>query len=77
MPTTLRTAAEGYLRAKALARDEYLSTLRKWEQWGAGGPVEQLSRKESREFLDCVHERLYRLRHSSSGEVRNALRAEG
>ena len=38
MPTTLRTAAEGYLRAKALSRgtrNEYLSTLRKWEQWGA------------------------------------------
>src|SRR4051812_43023918 len=32
MPTTLRTAAEDYLRAKALSREtrnEYLSTLRK------------------------------------------------
>ena len=42
MPTTLKTAAESYLRAKALSRatrNEYLSTLRKWERWGGGLPV--------------------------------------
>ena len=41
MPTTLKTAAESYLRAKALSRgtrNEYLSTLRKWERWGGGMP---------------------------------------
>ena len=40
MPTTLKTAAESYLRAKALSRatrNEYVSTLRKWERWGGGG----------------------------------------
>jgi hypothetical protein len=34
MPTTLRTAAENYLRAKTVSpgtRNEYLATLRKWE----------------------------------------------
>jgi hypothetical protein len=47
MPTTLKSAAESYLRAKALSRgtrNEYLSTLRKWERWGGGIPVEQLRR---------------------------------
>jgi hypothetical protein len=37
MPTTLKTAAESYLRAKVLSRgtrNEYLSTLRKWKRWG-------------------------------------------
>lgn len=60
MPTTVRTAAESHLRAKALAsgtRSEYLSTLRKWETWGGGGPIEELRRKEIREFLDWVDER--------------------
>jgi hypothetical protein len=59
MPTTLKTAAEGYLRAKALSlatRNEYLSTLRKWEAWGGGIPIEQLRRKDLREFLDRVYE---------------------
>src|SRR5262245_41244028 len=60
MPTTLKTAAESYLRAKALSRatrNEYLSTLRKWERWGGAIPVEQLRRKDIREFLDWVYER--------------------
>ena len=59
MPTTLKAAAESYLRAKALSRatrSEYLSTLRKWEKWGGAIPVEQLQRKDLRDFLDCVHE---------------------
>ena len=42
-PTTLKSAAESYWRAKALSRgtrNEYLSTLRKWERCGGGLPVE-------------------------------------
>jgi hypothetical protein len=38
MQTTLKAAVEGYLRSKALSRgtrNEYASTLRKWEQWEA------------------------------------------
>ena len=45
MPTTLNTAIESYLRAKPLSRgthNEYRSTLRKWEHWGAGAPIEEL-----------------------------------
>jgi hypothetical protein len=59
LPTTLKTVAESYLRAKSLSRgtrNEYLSTLRKWEKWGGGAPVEQLRRKDIREFLDWVYE---------------------
>ena len=47
------------LGAKALSRatrNEYLSTLRKWERWGGGIPVEQLRRKDIREFLDWVYD---------------------
>jgi hypothetical protein len=63
MPTTLKTAAESYLRAKALScrtRNEYLWTLRKWERWGGGIPVEQLRRKDFREFLNWVYEQAVR-----------------
>ena len=47
MATPFKAAVESYLRAKALSRgtrNEYLSTLRKWEMWGGGGPVEGLAR---------------------------------
>jgi hypothetical protein len=77
MPTTLRTATEGYLWARALSRgtrNEYLSTLRKWEHWGAGGPVEQLSRKEIRELLDWVHERAVRDEGTNPGRTANKAR---
>src|SRR5207244_3064163 len=59
MQTTLNAAVESYLRAKTLSRgtrNEYFSTLRKWEQWGGGAPIEELRRKEIREFLDWVYE---------------------
>src|SRR5262249_38420870 len=45
---------------KALSRgtrNEYFSTLRKWEQWGGGGPIEYLRRKDVGAFLDWVYER--------------------
>ncbi len=32
-------------------------TVRKWELWGGGSPIEQLQHKQIREFLDWVHER--------------------
>jgi hypothetical protein len=51
----LKSASESYLRARGLSRgtrNEYLSTIRKWERWGGGGPIEQLRRKDVREFLD-------------------------
>ena len=77
MSTTLRTAAEGYLRAKALSRgtrNEYLTTLRKWEEWGGGAPVEQLSRRHLREFLDWVHERAINDEGTNPGRTANKAR---
>jgi hypothetical protein len=59
LPTTLKAAAESYVRARALSRatrNEYLSTLRKWERLGRGIPVEQLRRRDIRAFLDWVYE---------------------
>jgi hypothetical protein len=59
MATTLKTAAESHLRAKALSRatrNEYQSTLRKWERWGGSLPAEHLRRKDIREFLDWNYE---------------------
>lgn len=60
MQTTLNAAVQSYLRAKGLSRgtrNEYFSTLRKWEQWGNGVEIEELRRKSIREFLDWVYER--------------------
>jgi hypothetical protein len=77
MPTTLKTAAEGYLRAKALSgatRNEYLSTLRKWEAWGGGIPIEQLRRKDLREFLDRVYEQAATDKGENPGRTANKAR---
>jgi len=46
--------------AKTLSRgtrNEYHSTVSKWEQWGGGVPIEAIQRKEVRAFLDWVYER--------------------
>jgi hypothetical protein len=77
MPTTLKTAAESYLRAKDLCRatrNEYLSTLRKWERWGGGIPVEQLRRKDIREFLDRVYEQAVKDQGANPGRTANKAR---
>ena len=55
MQTTLNAAVESYLRVKTLSRgtrNAYLTTLRKWEPWGGDTPIEELRRKDIREFLD-------------------------
>jgi hypothetical protein len=60
MRTSFTAAAESYLRAKSLSRgtrNEYHSTLRKWDLWGRGAPIEKLQRKHVREFLNWVYER--------------------
>ena len=77
MPTTLKTAAESYLPAKALSRatrNEYLSTLRKWERWGGGIPIEQLRRKDIREFLDWVYEWAVKDKGTNPGRTANKAR---
>jgi hypothetical protein len=77
MPTTLKTVAESYLRAKALSRgtrNEYLSTLRKWDSGGVGMPVEQLRRKDIREFLDWVYEWAIQDKGTNPGRTANTAR---
>ena len=60
MRTTFHAAVQSYLRAKPLSRgtrNEYFSTLKKWEQFGCAVPIEEWCRKDIREFLDWVYER--------------------
>ena len=59
MSTNLESAVESYVRARSLSqgsRDEHFATLRKWNRWGGGVPIEDLTRRVIREFLDWVHE---------------------
>ena len=59
VPTTLRSAIHHYLRSNIRAsttKKEYQTTLTKWSAWGNGVPIEQLGRREVREFLDWVYE---------------------
>ena len=77
MQTTLKSALESYLRAKSLSRgtrNEYFSTLRKWEQWGVGAPIEQLRRKDIREFLDWVFELAVSNKGTNPGRTSNKAR---
>ncbi len=77
MQTTLNAAVESYLRAKTLSRgtrNEYFSTLRKWTQWGGRAPIEELRRKDIREFLDWVYERAVANEGSNPGRTANKAR---
>jgi hypothetical protein len=77
MPTTLKTAAESSLRAKALSRstsNEYFSTVRKWEHWSGGIPVVQLRWKYVREFPDWVYERAVTDEGTNPGRTANKAR---
>ncbi|MFC1597330.1 hypothetical protein ACFL5Q_05250 [Planctomycetota bacterium] len=60
-------------------RDEYFSTLRKWNRWGGGVPIEKSGRKGIREFLDCVYERAVKQEGTNPGrkadKARENLRA--
>ncbi len=77
MSTTFKSAAERYARAKGLSRgtrNEYLSTIRKWERWGGAEPIEQLRRKDVREFLDWVHEQAVKDEGTNPGRTANKAR---
>jgi integrase len=77
MPTTLKTAVTKYLRTGNPARgtrNEYHTTLKKWAEWGRGVPIEKLSRKEVREFLDWVHERAVLHQGKNPGRTSNKAR---
>src|SRR3981189_155302 len=77
MQTTLNVAVENYLRAKTLSRgtrNEYRSTLRKGEQWGSAVPIQDLRRKDIREFLDWVYERAVGDQGTNPGRTANKAR---
>jgi hypothetical protein len=46
----------------------------KWERWGGGGPIEQLRRKDVREFLDWVHEQAVNDEGTNPGRTANKAR---
>ena len=78
MPTTLETAVAKYLRSGNPAqrpREEYCTTLRKWARWGGGVPLDQLGRKEIREFLDWVYEDAAAQRGRNPGRTANKVRS--
>jgi Phage integrase, N-terminal SAM-like domain len=77
MTTDLRTAVDGYRRAKPLSRgtcNEYQSTLRKWEQGGRGVALEDLRRRDVRAFLDWVYARAVEQEGDNPGRTANKAR---
>jgi len=77
MPTNLEIAVERYLRARNLSggtREEYLTTLRKWTEWGGGVPVEELRRAHVRDFLDWVYEHAVAQEGTNPGRTANKAR---
>ncbi len=61
-------------RSSRGTRNEYHSTVRKWEQWGSGVPIEELQRKNVREFLDWVYERAVADQGTNPGRTVNKAR---
>src|SRR5688572_14915844 len=77
MPTTLKNAVLRYLRTASPAvgtRKEYFSTLRKWTAWGGGVAIENLTRREIRDFLDWVYERAVEEEGINPGRTANKAR---
>ena len=77
MSTELKAAVTRYLRTGNFAsgtRDEYHATLRKWEMWGGGVPIEQLKRADIRSFLEWVHERAVSQGGINPGRTTNKAR---
>ena len=77
MPTQLTTAVMGYLRAGNASmgtRKEYLSTLKKWTDWGGEVPIEELTRQDIREFLDWVHKQAVAKSGTNPGRTANKAR---
>src|SRR5690242_4863794 len=77
MRTTFDVALHNYLRAKTLSRgtrNEYFSTLKKWEQFGTAVPIDEWRRKDIREFLGWVHERAVADGRTNPGRTANKAR---
>lgn len=79
MSTMLEAAIANYLRAGRPSqgtRAEYETTLRKWVQWGGVIPVDQLGRREIRQFLDWVYERAVAEGGTNPGRTANKAREQ-
>ena len=77
MPTSLEAAIRRYLRARNLSsgsRDSHFTTLRKWNEWGGGVPIEEIRRQDIRDFLDWVHELAVEHEGSNPGRTANKAR---
>ena len=78
MSSTIESVVEKYLRSGDPAqrtREEYATTLRKWARWGSGVPIDQLGRKEIREFLDWVYEDAAAQEGTNPGRTANKVRS--
>jgi hypothetical protein len=78
MPSTIESVVAKYLRSGNPAqrtREEYATTLRKWARWGSGVPIDQLGRKEIREFLDWVYEDAAAQEGTNPGRTANKVRS--
>jgi integrase len=75
---TLEKLIPKYLRTGNPAqrtREEYSTTVRKWERWGGGVPLDELTRKEIRDFLDWVYEDAAARQGSNPGRTANKVRS--
>ena len=78
MSTTLETVVTKYLRSGHPAqrtREEYITTLRKWQRWGGGVAIENLGRNEIRDFLDWVHAEAVTQEGTNPGRTTNKVRS--
>ena len=78
MPTTLESVIIKYLRSGNPAqrtREEYSTTLRKWRRWGGAVPLEEIGRREIREFLDWVYEEAITNEGTNPGRTANKVRS--
>ena len=77
MPTKFESAVERYLRARNLSgrtQDEYVTTVRKWTQWGGDVGIEELGRRDIRDFLDWVYEHAVADQGTNPGRTANKAR---
>ena len=78
MSMTLETVVARYLRSGHPAqrtREEYVTTLRKWQRWGGGTAIENLGRNELRAFLDWVHAEAVTQEGTNPGRTTNKVRS--
>ena len=78
MSVSLESAVRKYLRSGNPAlrtRQEYFTTLGKWKRWGGGSSLDQVGRKELREFLDWVYADAVAKEGANPGRTANKVRS--